>query len=577
MILQKLYNYYQRIRENQDLEIAPPGYSSERIDFALVINRDGEVVRVMDLREGEGKKRRGRNMIVPKKEGKRTANVAPYFLWDNSKYVLGVDKIDEKAPQEAKDRKAKRAREYFKAFKNYHEDMGKDCQDEGFQALLNFLKKWTPDKIENFDYKEELPGSNIVFKFEEDNHIFLHERPQLKELWDNRKSSDDMIAQCLITGSKGPIAKTHTPIKGVNGAQSSGAALVSFNIPSFISYDKTQSYNAPVSKKAAFAYTTALNFLLRRESHQKIQIAETTVVFWSERKNQLEDFLGFALDPQNVSESDNEKIFNFLQYAKNGRIYEEMDLDVEFYILGISPNASRLAIRFWYASTVREIVRHLGEHYSDMEIERNFPDRESKFPGIRRLLKETATLKNTQNINPLLSGAFARAILSGDYYPLEILSATLERIRMNGDVNYYRASLIKAYLARKHRKRNLKWEVKMGLNTELKDVNYRLGRLFAVLEKAQEEANPGIKATIKDRYFSSASSTPAAVFSQLIRLSQHHLAKLDPGRKTNMEKLIQEILNDIEKFPTHLGLEEQGMFVLGYYQQRKELFTKREK
>jgi len=573
MILQELYYYYNRLNKEKSSGIAPPGYSSEGIHFALVINTEGEVVRVMDLREDDGKKKRSRTMIVPKKEGKRTSKIDPNFLWDNSKYVLGIATINEKDSEEVKNQKAQRAFQCFKEFRIYHEKFRENCTDEGFKAFLSFLEKWTPDKIENLDYKDEILDSNIVFKFEEDSNIFLHERSKLKELWENRKSSDDKISQCLITGKKLPIAVTHPPIKGVKGAQSSGAAIVSFNIPSFISYGKTQSYNAPISKEAAFAYTTALNYLLRKESRQKIQIGNVVTVFWAEKSTPLEDFLGFALDPKTISESDHKRIFDFLDAAKNGRRVESMRPDVNFYILGLSPNASRISIRFWYDSTVGEIVRHLGEHYSDMEIIQNFPDREFKYPGVFLLLKEIAPLKKAKNINPLLSGAFARSILSGDYYPLEILSETLERIRADGDLNYYRASLIKGYLARKKRKRKLRWEVKMGLNTELKDVSYRLGRLFAVLEKAQEEANPGIKATIKDRYFSSASSTPAAVFSQLIRLSQHHLAKLNGGRKTNMEKLIQEILSDVERFPTHLSLEEQGMFTIGYYQQRKELFT----
>ncbi len=577
MILQELYSYYQRLSKEKNSGVAPPGYSSEKIHFALVINRNGEIVRVMDLRESDGKKKRPKLMIVPKKEGTRTNKIDSNFLWDNSKYVLGVDVIDEKASQSTKDKKSRRALKCFECFKTYHEEFGGNCTDVGFQALLTFLKKWTPDKIKNLDYKDEMPGSNIVFKFEEDDHIFLHERLKLKRLWSNQSFSNDLTSQCLITGERKPIALTHPSIKGVKGAQSSGAAIVSFNIPSFVSYGKTQSYNAPISKEAAFAYTTALNYLLRRESRQKIQIGDATTVFWSERKTPLEDLLGFAIDPENASEGDNKKIYDFLDALRNGRKIEGIEPNVKFYILGISPNASRLSVRFWYASTVGDIVQHLSEHYLDMEIVRNFPERESRYPGIFRLLRETAPLRKYENIKPLLAGAFARSILKGDHYPREILSETLERIRADRDLNYYRSSLIKGYLARESRKRKSRWEVKMGLNVGLKDVSYRLGRLFAVLEKAQEEANPGINATIKDRYFSSASATPAAVFSQLVRLSQHHLSKLDGGRKTNIEKLIQEILSDVERFPTHLSLEEQGMFALGYYQQRKDLFTKKEK
>jgi len=564
MILQKLYLYYQRLNKNSESKIAPPGYSTEKIHFALVLNKDGNVVQVLDLRENSGNKTFPKSLIVPESV-KRTNKLSPNFLWDNSKYVLGVDK-----------KGSERAIECFNIFKSYHVEMGKNCSDEGYKALLSFLNNWKPEYLENLEHKEELLDSNIVFKFDEDKNLFLHERPLLKKLWMEIKSKNNSenFSECLVTGEWQPIARIHPPIKGVRGAQSSGAAVVSFNIDSFKSYGKDQNFNAPVGEEAAFAYTTALNHLLSKDSRQKIQIGDATTVFWTERDSPFEDYLGMALDLESTSGADNEEIYNFLNAARDGRKIEEIDPEVGFYILGLAPNASRLSVRFWYVSTVGEIESALGQHYSDMVIDRNFPEKESEYPGIWRLLRETAVLKKAENINPLLSGAFLKSILTGDYYPYELLSETLERIKADGDVNYYRASLIKGYLSRKYRKRNLRLEVNMSLNTELKDPGYMLGRLFAVVEKVQEEASSNT--TIKDRYFSSASSTPRAVFPQLMRLSQYHFAKLDAGRRTNMEKLVQEIVNNINTFPAHLDLEAQGMFVLGYYQQRKALFTKKE-
>lgn len=563
MILQKLYLYYQRLNKNSDSEIAPPGYSTEKIHFALVINKDGDIVRVLDLRETSKNKKDPKSMIVPESV-KRTNKLSPNFLWDNSKYVLGIDK-----------KGSDRAIECFESFKNYHIEMGKNFQDEGYKSLLKFLEKWKPEDVENLEYKDEILNSNIVFKFEDDHNIFLHERPAIKELWMNIKSENnsETLFQCLITGSRQPIAKIHPSIKGIKDTQTSGAALVSFNIDSFKSYEKDQNFNAPIGEEAAFAYTTALNHLLGKNSRQKIQIGDTTTVFWTERQSPIEGFLGMVLDPESTPDSDNKEIFDFLNAVREGKKVEGIDPEIGFYILGLAPNASRISVRYWYMSTIGDVEKRLGQHYSDITIVRNYEKTESEYPGIQRLLRETAVLGKTNNINPNLSGSFIRSILTGDYYPYEILSETLERIRADRNVNYYRASLVKGYLSRKNRKRNLRWEVNMSLNTELKDPGYLLGRLFAVIEKAQEEANPGLNATIKDRYFSSASATPRAVFPQLMRLSQYHFSKLDSGRKINMEKLVQEIVNDVDTFPAHLDMEEQGMFMLGYYQQRKDLFT----
>ncbi len=559
MILQKLYLYYQRLNENS--EIAPPGYSKEKIHFALVLNKEGDIVQVLDLRERDGNRTIPKFLIVPESV-KRTIKVIPNFLWDNSKYVLGVDR-----------EKSERAIECFNAFKAYHEKFGADCTDEGYKALLLFLKKWKPEDVEKLEYKDEILDSNIVFKFDDDKNLFLHQRPLLKELWMKIKSHDKAatVLQCLVSGEKQPIPNIHPAIKGVKGAQPSGANLVSFNIDSFKSYGKDQNLNAPIGEEAASAYTTALNHLLSPNSRQKIQIGDATTVFWTERESPIEDFFGQMINPENLSEGDNKKVFDFLSAARDGKMSKEIDPEVGFYILGLAPNSSRLVVRFWYASTVGEIEKKLGEHYSDIRIAPNFPEDGPEYPGIWQLLKETAVLGKIENINPNLSSAFMRAILTGDYYPYEILSETLGRIRADRNVNYYRASLIKGYLSRKYRKRNLKWEVNMSLNTELKDPGYLLGRLFAVVEKVQEEASSNT--SIKDRYFSSASATPRAVFPQLMKLSQYHFAKLEGGRKTNVEKLVQEIINDINTFPAHLTMEEQGMFILGYYQQRKDLFT----
>ena len=580
MILQSLKSYYDRMIGDSDTKVAPPGFYSQRIHFALVIERDGKVKQVKDLREGDDKKKSPVDIIVPEPvKLKRTANVEPNFLWDNSSYVLGIESIDEGLSSQEKEKRISRVKKYFDSFKSYHKEMADKCEDIGLKAVVAFLESWKAEMIEEIDYAEEIPGANIVFILDEDGSRFIHQRPEVIDFWINYKSgkASEVIAECLITGERSSIARIHQPIKGVTGAQTTGAAIVSFNIESFKSYNKTQNFNAPVSEKAAFAYTTALNYLLKSE-RQRMQLGETTIVFWTERRSPVEDILGFAINPEIASASDQGKIRDFLRAAKNAERLPDNDIDpdVMFYILGISPNASRLAIRFFHASTVGDIKNRIGEHFCDIEITRNYPDSESEYPGLWRLIRETAVQKKSDNINPLLAGSLTRSIFTGGDYPRAILTSTLVRIKADGDINYYRACLIKGYLSRYNRIRNIKWEVSMSLNNELVDAGYRLGRLFAVLEKVQQDANPGLNTTIKDRYFSSASATPRVVFPQLMRLSQHHMAKLtkiNVGLKVEREKLLQEIVDVLPSFPSHLNLESQGMFALGYYQQRKDLFT----
>jgi CRISPR-associated protein Csd1 len=251
-----------------------------------------------------------------------------------------------------------------------------------------------------------------------------------------------------------------------------------------------------------------------------------------------------------------------------GQVDPTLDPDVRFYILGLSPNNARLAVRFWNVSTFGQLVERLGRHFRDTDVERQF-ERDPEYPPFWQIVLETAPLRKSENVPPLLAGAITRAILTGSPYPRSLFTSILGRIRADRVVNYMRAAILKAYLVRNHQE-----EVPMSLDTERKDPAYRLGRLFALLEKAQKDAtNPA--ATIRDRYFGAASATPAAVFPQLLRLGQHHISKAEYGGY--IDKLIAEVVDGIDELPKHLSLEDQGLFTLGYYHQRNALFRKSEK
>jgi CRISPR-associated protein Csd1 len=256
------------------------------------------------------------------------------------------------------------------------------------------------------------------------------------------------------------------------------------------------------------------------------------------------------------------------QIAHGGKPGELGDTNARFYILGLAPNAARLAVRFWYVATLGELLDHIGDHFANLQIPHGPKDAE--FPAIWQLLRETA--RETKDISPLLGGALARAVLTGSPYPQALPLAVINRIRADHRISATRAAILKAFLIRNHNQ-----TIPMALDTEKPNPAYRLGRLFAALEKTQEDALPGINATIRERFYSSASATPGAVFPRILRTYQHHLAKLDGGRKVNRERLVQEILNPVTSFPRHLNLEGQSQFALGYYHQRQNFFTAKPK
>ncbi len=564
MILQALSEEYERLKNNPEEEIPLRGFSREKVYFSLILDKRGTLLQVEDLRN---EKKMAKTLIVPEVV-KRSVNITANFMCDSTGYVLGCD--NKENPE--------RAMETFEAFKKLHHSIGDGINDDGMKAVLMFLDSWKPEILEHsicWPVWAELAGMKIVFRLDGERS-YVHESAAVKKAWleyYNTKRSE-YSAFCLVSGNKEPIARLHNSIKGIKDAQSTGADIVSCNLDAFKSYKKEQSFNSPISEEAMFNYTTALNYMLRKESRQKIQIGDATTVFWAEGNTPITGFLKDILDPrENTPDLSNLRLF--LEAIREGKRPELADTEnLKFYILGLAPNAKRLSVRFWRISTVEEMSRKIGQHFKDLQIQREF-NNDSEFPSLWKLLHKTAVQEKTENISPLLAGSFMRSIITGSVYPRTILTATIERIRAEQEVGYYRAALIKAYLNRNLRIQNKQTkEVTVSLDKEQKDVGYLLGRLFAALEKAQKDALPSANTTIKDRFYGSASATPSVVFPQLLRLAQHHIQKSEYGRNT--ERFIEEIVANVQAFPSHLGLEEQGMFALGYYHQKPEFYKKSE-
>lgn len=572
--MQALNEYYERLRVDPNTKVPPFGFSYEKISFSLILSRAGEVVQIRDLRHFEGNKAFAQYLEVPKLPRERSGKNAPsYFMWDNTKYILGSDS-DKKGTIAFYD-------DQFLSFAEVHNEILHSINDKGANALLEFIDKRVSGSVPEWATQEMLIGGFIVFELDGER-CFLHERPAIKNAWQNylHKKKPEIKGQCLITGQKDcPIPSTHPQIKNVQGSQPSGAALVSFNASAFGSYGKgISNLNSPISEQAAFAYTTALNFLLSSLSRRKMKIGDTTVVFWADMPSIAEDFFGLALDEKEAEDhSLIREIDSYLRAVVKGYYPQELGKsDTAFYVLGLAPNAARLSVRFWYVGTVGKMAENIGVHYKNLRLLPSFQN-DSEYPRPRWLLKELAPQQDSRRIPPLLAGQFLRAIVYNQPYPRTLLTTAMERIRADRKVNYLRACIIKAYLTR-----NIKKELSMGLDKDNTDIGYRLGRLFALIEYIQNDAVPGANATVRDRFFGSAAATPQRIFPIILKNAQHGLGKIrkeKPGWAINLDKSIQEILKDVNPqngFPVAMSLEEQGMFVLGYYHQRQDLYTKQE-
>jgi CRISPR-associated protein Csd1 len=483
----------------------------------------------------------------------------------------------------ADDPKPIRTLQAFEAFRDRHLAVESEIGDEAFSAVCRFLRTWTPDNATADPALAEIAGAFGVFRLA-GRQEFVHDRPTIRAYWLGQVTADADAPQApsLISGQVQPIARLHEPkIKGVRGAQSSGATLVAFNAHAYESYRKSQSFNAPVGVEDAFKYCTALNRLTTARERQ-VHLGDSTVVYWSEKSTSFEDDLFGIFEGQDAEDAamlDRLKgFFSRLRRAAEGAAFESGD--VPFYILGLSPNAARISVRFWLAGTVQQCAERLGQHLADLELDGAPP---SMPPiSLQRIIDQTA--RERDDIQPLLGGAVLQAVLSGGPYPTSLAAAVLRRIRADGQTGgangHIRAAILKAYLARKARLNKQEETIAMSLDKNCSYAAYHLGRLFAALEKTQEDALGGeLNVTIKDRYFSSASANPVAAFPRLLRLHAHHLDKLGTekrGLKIVREKLIQEIndhFNATDGFPAHLPLDEQGLFFIGYYHQRQAFFT----
>jgi CRISPR-associated protein Csd1 len=563
------------VRAYDRLPNAPPfGFSSEKIGFLISLNEDGTVANVTDLREGEGKKKQVPAMLVPQPV-KRTAGISPNFLWDKTSYVLGVTAAE-----------GKRTADEHAAFIKRHSETFEGTDDAGLKALLAFLRQWTPAQFTAPVWPEEMKDQNVAFTLESDRHakMWVHQRPAAKALWARVAAEGDSAAQiCLVTGNSAPVARLHPSIKGVWGAQSSGAALVSFNLDAFTSYGHEQGDNAPVSEAAAFAYTTALNRFLERDSGHRVQIGDASTVFWADASDiaaaeDAESLFAAFIDPATDDAAATKTIGIQLERIRKGEplrdIAPKLAENVRFFVLGLAPNAARLSIRFYFEDDFGILAKNYQQFVGDMRID---PPPRDAYPPLWRYLSELAVLGKRENVPPNLAGEWMRSILAGTHYPLTLLSSTLMRIRSDGEVNALRVGILKAVL-----NRNYNREVPVAFDPDNRNKGYLLGRLFAAYEQAQTAAlGSKVNSTIKDKFYGSASAQPRKVFAMLESGSANHLSKVgkqSPGRRVNLEKLIGGIMDGMDAgndpFPASLPAEDQALFGLGYYHQKNEFFKK---
>ena len=568
MMLQALVEYY----EDQERagKISAPGWGPEKLSYALYLSSDGQLEQITCIKVAaeKGKKLVPNIINMPMAVQRSSSKIAPNFLWDNSEYILGIT---------AKNDKAERALQRWEVCAKLHLQLLEQVDSPAANALKGFFTTWNPNEAMEHPLLQDclddiLSGANMTFRF---RGQYVSEDPEIRAAWQNYYdgSEDGAEMTCLVTGKKGMVVRLHPVIKGVQGAYTGGAKLVSFKEDSTWSYGKEQGFNAPTGEYAAFAYGAALNHLLADWKHV-VRIGDTTVLCWAKGgEPAYQGFFGVCLFGQETAYRQTEVQDMLKQLAEGNAVdFDETKLDPQkpFYILGLAPNAARLSVRFFQRNSFGAILKNIQKHYRQTEIVRPSYDPFQTVP-LWKLLSATVN-QNSKDKKPsnVMSGEVLRAVLNGTRYPATLRNGVNLRIRAEHTVTRERAAIIKAYYLRNP---CVEFEhpeevFTVSLNRESNNLPYNLGRLFSVLEAIQAAANPGINSTIRDKYFNSACATPSVVFPTLIKLAQKHLRKIGGGLAVVYSKQLQEIMDKLdENYPARLTLPEQGSFQLGYYHQ----------
>lgn len=575
MILQALKEYYDRKSTDSDGAIAPEGFERKPIPFLIVINKDGKFINFEDTREKIGKKLIAKTFLVPRSVPRSgsLSYMKTFLLWDHIGYVLRYPD-DEKAKNQ-----------YTTWLQSLKELPSELSSDEAISAIIKFYDSNGIDDVKSHPKWNEctkILSCNMTFKIAGEElpvpcskvvQDYILNTSKYATVETKNKSENIISGRCMITGGVEEIVRVHSDTRISKDAKK----LVGFQKNyGFDSYGKEQGFNAPIGKTSEFAYTTALNTLLNSSS--RMLVGDAVTVCWSKKQCDLEHQIKDIFGEPQKDEPDKgvESVKSLFKSLENGAFLAQADN--MFYVLGLAPNSARISVRFWIVDTVFGMAVKISKHYEDTRIGHGPNDKD--FLSLFRLLVSTAIQGKSENIPPNLAGETMRTILYGLPYPYTLLQASIRRIRAEHKVTYPRAALIKACINRSTRFKNpqIKEELHMSLDENNTNIGYRLGRLFATLEKIQQEANPGINATIRDRFYGAASGTPSTVFGNLMRLKNHHLAKLEnKGKKIFFEKLLSQIIDGVEaniSFPAHLSLEDQGRFAIGYYHQVQKFFTK---
>ncbi len=596
MLIKALCDYYDEL--SAEGKILPEGYSRVNVHFKICLSSDGKIADMIScqkIERTEGKNGKIKEKLVPQEmempERTEKSGIESNIIEHRPLYIFGLNLDNDKLTPYDKTNKAEKS---HNAFVEKNLEFIKGLDSPLINAYRKFIENWNPvEETENIyllGIGKIYKNAYFVFCLDGYSDKLLHEDMLIKERWEKEykslkaETNRDVVSQCAVSGENLPIARVHSKLKGIYGGLATGSVLIGYNNSSECSYCNEQSYNSNISALAMKKYTEAFNYLLNDKRH-KVLLDDMTVVFWASggiENSICSELISCILFDENSKmdkEETDEMLEGLMKSAREGNITKEringtdiIDSNVDFYIVGITPNSSRLSLKFVYRKKFGELLFNIANYQNDMKITEKSPP--VPLWRLKRELTSPKSSSENRKVDPSLMAEIFKSVIQGVKFPEYLLSTLIRRVKTDRYVNDVRAGAIKACINRKSRLLNKREEIKLSLDYNNKNQAYLCGRLFAVLEKLQQEASGNsLNRTIKDAYFSSASSKPAIVFPKLINLAQNHLKKAD--RRVFFNKLIEQIVDGISgEFPDTLLLSEQGKFIIGYYQQYQSFFVK---
>lgn len=549
MLLQQLVEYANR------LNLPPPLYSEAAVRYIVELDGKGRLLNPQPTDTADPSSpgtKRGQRRFVPQVQ--RASGIKPLLLADKADYTLGLA-----GPGVNPERATKAHQAYIELL----ERCAQATQEAAVEAVLHFLSNAPTQQLQFRDDFD--PGALITFRVD---GVLPADLSSVQAFWaaendpEARATAEGGQAirmQCLVCGQVRPVlGRLQGKIKGVPGGQTAGTSIISANAEAFESYGLKASLIAPTCSVCGERFTKGANELIANQE-SRIILGNAVFISWTREE------IGFNVRTF-MDNPKPEQVQGLIDSVHSGKKMTEFD-DQAFYATSLSASGGRTVVRDYIGTTVGEVRRHLVKWFKGQELVGAYGEPPQPL-GLYALA--ASTVREAKDLAPPTPRALLRAAMVGTPLPINLLYEAVRRSRAEQSVTRQRAALIKLVLITNE---TLEEDTMVELDHNNKDAAYLCGRLLSVLEKAQDQAIPGVKAGIVDRFYGTASSAPALVFGRLMRGLQDHLGKLERDKRGTylaLQSQLEEVLSGLGGFPRTLTLEKQGLFALGYYHQRAE-------